>query len=162
LVLQGKFGDAVEEYQKVLHVTPDDQVVHNDLGVAYAAQGDMTEAVTHFAQAMRIEPNSTDAYRNITLALAKQSDSEKAIHLAELSCEITSFKNPFLLNSLAAEYAAAGRFSEAVTTAEKALQSTQSLGDQKLSVEIQDRLQSYRQGRPYTQPASKQPPAKKR
>lgn len=162
LVLQGKFGDAVEEYQKVLHVTPDDRVVHSDLGVAYAAQGDMTEAVTHFAQAVRIEPNFTDAYRNIILALAKQSDSEKAIRLAELSCKITNFKNPFLLNSLAAEYAAAGRFSEAVTTAEKALQSAQSLGYQKLSVEIQDRLQSYRQGRPYTQPASKQPSAKER
>ncbi len=158
LVLQGKFGDAVEEYQKVLQVTPDDQVVHNDLGVAYAAQDDMTEAVTHFAQAVRIEPNFTDAYRNIIHALAKQSDSEKAIHLAELSCKITNFQNPFLLASLAAEYAAAGKFSQAVSAAEKALVLAQSLGHEELMEEIQARLRSYRENRPYTQPVPEQPP----
>jgi Flp pilus assembly protein TadD len=136
-------------------MTPDDQVAHNDLGVAYAKHGDMAEAVTHFAQAMKIEPNFTDAYRNIIHALAKQSDSEKAIHLAELSCKITDFKNPFLLADLAASYAAAGRFAEAVTAAEKALQLVQSLGDQKLTEEIQVRLRSYRENRPYTKPASK-------
>jgi spermidine synthase len=155
LVLQGKFGDAVEEYQKVLQVTPDDQVVHNDLGVAYAAQGDMTEAVTHFAQAVRIEPNFTDAYHNIVSALAKQSGSEKAIHLAELSCKITNFKNPSLLNSLAAEYAAAGRFSEAVAIAEKALDLAQSSGQNQLADEIKDHLRSYRTSQPYIRPLPK-------
>jgi spermidine synthase len=155
LAHQGKLEDAVEEYQKVLQLTPDDMVAHNGLGTVFLQQGNITEAVTHFAQAIRIESNYTGAYNNLAYILAQQSDSEKAIHLAELSCKITDFKNPFLLTLLATKYAAAGRFSEAINTDEKALDLAQSSGKNQLADEIKKHLRSYRVSQPYIEPSPK-------
>jgi hypothetical protein len=53
------------------------------------------------------------------------------------------------MDTLAAAYAAAGRFAEAVETAEKAIKLATSANDKKLTLEIQKRLQLYRAGQPY-------------
>ena len=44
----------------------------------------------------------------------------QAVQLAERACELTHYGQPVFLGTLAAAYAEAGRFPEAVTTAEKA------------------------------------------
>ena len=46
----------------------------------------------------------------------------EAVRLAEQACQLSDRKLPTCLNTLAAAYAEAGRFAEAVTTAKKAIQ----------------------------------------
>ena len=94
---------------------------------------------------------------NFRHILELQRNSKEAIRLAKQACDATNHENPFLLVDLAASYAAAGRFPEAAATLEKALQPAQSLGDQRLTEEIQDRLKSYKQGKLYTQSVPEQP-----
>jgi spermidine synthase len=53
------------------------------------------------------------------------------------------------LDTLAAAYAAAGRFAEAVAAAERAVPLAESGGQAELARRIQSRLELYRAGRPY-------------
>jgi hypothetical protein len=67
---------------------------------------------------------------------------------------LTDFRDALLLDTLAAAYAAAGRFSEAVTTVEEAVKLAK---DDESRQEFQERLNLYKAHKPYIQPARKPP-----
>ena len=72
--------------------------------------------------------------------------------LALRTCELADYQDPGFLDTLAAAYAGAGRFADAVATAEKAVQIIAS-GDKKERLQkVRERLELYRQGKPYRQP----------
>jgi hypothetical protein len=79
----------------------------------------------------------------------KLRNGAEAVQLAEQACELTNYKRPELLGTLAAAYAAAGRFSDAVTAAEDGLELAQSSGLEGLSEEIQENLSLYKAEQPY-------------
>jgi len=82
---------------------------------------------------------------------SKVRDAAKAIKLAEHAAQLTEYQDPEVLDSLAAAYAAAGQFEKAVTTAHAALALSDS--DEQLAGQIRERLQLYKQEKPYLQPA---------
>ena len=61
---------------------------------------------------------------NLAWILAASADPQvrngpEAVLLAERACKLTDYKKPLLVGTLAAAYAEAGRFPEAVATARK-------------------------------------------
>ena len=60
--------------------------------------------------------------------------------------------DPFVLDTLAAAYAALGRFEEASSTAQEALAQAEERGNAQLAAEIQARIELYALGRPYVEP----------
>jgi spermidine synthase len=79
----------------------------------------------------------------------KFRNPEEAIRLAERACELTSYENAGLVDTLAAAYAAAGRFPDAVKTTERAIDLAESANQQQLADEIKKRLELYKTGQPY-------------
>ena len=75
----------------------------------------------------------------------------KAVELAQHTCELTGYKDPSLLDTLAVAYAAAGRFDEAKATAEKALNIAKETGRENLAVAIQERIKLYQANQQYRQ-----------
>jgi len=71
------------------------------------------------------------------------------VSLAQRACELTGNKVPGQLDTLAVAYGAAGRFSEAVTTAQKAIELGRSAGQTQFVAEVEARLELYRSGRAY-------------
>ena len=65
---------------------------------------------------------------------------------------MTGGKAPECLDCLAAAYAAAGRFPEAVETAQKAIQAASSSGRSELAKAIEARIELYRNNHPYREP----------
>jgi spermidine synthase len=61
----------------------------------------------------------------------------------------TSYQQPEALDTLAAAYAEAGNFTEAISSAERAAELARTSGRTDLAREIQQRLALYRQGQPY-------------
>jgi hypothetical protein len=57
------------------------------------------------------------------------------------------------LDTLAAAYAEAGRFGEAIKTASQAIDLATAAGDEKLAQIIRGRVVLYRQGVPYREPS---------
>ncbi len=78
-------------------------------------------------------------------------NANKAIEFAQHACELTGYNEAEFLDTLAAAYAAAGRFEEAKATAEKALRSQRSSGREDLAGEIEKRIKLYEAGQPYRQ-----------
>jgi spermidine synthase len=83
----------------------------------------------------------------------KNRNGVEAVKLAELACKQTDYQNPFALDTLAAAYAAAGRYPDAVRTAEKALLLVpENVRQSKLAMEMRDRLLLYKSGKIYIAP----------
>lgn len=76
-------------------------------------------------------------------------DPQQAVQLAERACKLTSGENPTILDTLAAAYASANRFTEAVATAESAIELANSSGQKETAEQIRKRLQSYKNNQPY-------------
>ena len=79
-------------------------------------------------------------------------DGREAVALAERAAEMTAYKNPEVLATLAAAHAEAGAFSEAVDVATTALELAESAGETRLSESIRVQLQGYSARRPYRNP----------
>ncbi|MFA5252008.1 MAG: tetratricopeptide repeat protein, partial [Phycisphaerae bacterium] len=127
---------------------------HYYLGQVLVQSGKIDEAITHFEDALRQKPDWIEPMNNLAwlLAVSKETtihNPTKAVGVAWRACELTNYRRPDLLDTLAAAYAAAGDFSKAVETAEKALGLCQSPGLNSLKKEIESRLVLYKAGKPY-------------
>src|SRR2546426_646293 len=74
-----KLAEAVEHYQRALHIKPEHADAHNNLGNALAQQGKLAEAIEHYQQALHIKLDSAEAHNNWGLALANQGQYAEAI-----------------------------------------------------------------------------------
>jgi tetratricopeptide (TPR) repeat protein len=137
---------AVRHLEQALRLDAKYVRAHNDLGAVLRLQGKPAEAIRHFRQALAARPDEGDALYNLASALTAEGAFEEAIQLAERASRLTDRKDAAVLDVLAAAYAGAGRFDEAVATARAALAllPTQS----ELAISIQRRLDLYTQGRP--------------
>ena len=146
--------------KKVSQVLPDDPVAHNARALALTQQGELDKAIMHFREAIRLRPDWVNPMNNLAWIFATHKETkfrnrEEAIRLAERACELTKYEKPDLLDTLAAAYAAAGRFADAVATAEKALNLARSSQQKELIRQIQNRLHFYKLSQPYVEPSPK-------
>ena len=159
LVRLGRLPEAIDQYEQVLRIKPDFVKARYSLGNTLVRLGRLTEAIEQYEQALRIKPNYAEVENNLawllaTLAPADGGDPARAVTLAERACKLTNNQAAEDLDTLAVAYAAAGRFSDAITAAQKAIGLARSAGQTQLAGEIETRLKLYRAGRAYHAPAS--------
>jgi len=68
------------------------------------------------------------------------------VQFAERACQLTNYGDARFLDVLGAAYARAGRFDDAVTTAENAVQLARAASQDELARDIESRLVVYRDG----------------
>jgi Tfp pilus assembly protein PilF len=161
LAAQGKLDDAIGHYRRAVAIAPQQPRAHVNLGRALSARGAQEEAVRHFRQAVELAPDDPALLNGIAWILATHPDggvaeAEEAIGLAELATGLTEDRDPRVLDTLAAAYAAAGRFDLAVTTAEKALALAESSGFDQAADRIRQRLRGYDRQTPHREPVRMQ------
>lgn len=154
LAKQGKLVEAIQHWQQLVQLNPQEWVLHSNLGTAYRRLGKLDKAIMHWEQALRLKPDHVNVINKLAWLFATNEnpqyrDSVRAVELAERGCKLTAYKEPRLLDTLAAAYAEAGRFDEAVRTAERALELAKLLGEGQLAGNIDKRLKLYRQGQAY-------------
>ncbi|MHC4457477.1 MAG: tetratricopeptide repeat protein [Planctomycetota bacterium] len=147
-------ADVIKYYSAVLRINPNDAGAHYYLGKAFAEQNRMKEAVKHYQQAVRLKSNWPDALNSLAWVYATNKNSElrngaAAVRLAQRACELTVYKNVNILDTLAAAYAEAGNFTEAVKTAQTALELAISSSQDSLAEKIRKRLQLYKAHKTY-------------
>ncbi len=79
----------------------------------------------------------------------KPRDGQQALELAERACRLTESKQAYMVGTLGAAYAEAGRFAEAVAAAEKAKVLAEQANDQEVAAMNLKLLSLYRSGQPY-------------
>ena len=157
LLQAGKPQEAISYLEQAVRVDPNSSVTQYKLGNALLQSGKARDAIRQYEQALRVNPNYIEAQNNLALALATLSpkdggDPIRAVALAERACDATSHRVAACMDTLAAAYAAAGRFAEAIATAEQAIELARSAGQTQLQSQIEARLKSYLAGHDRREP----------
>jgi tetratricopeptide (TPR) repeat protein len=124
---QQKWSEAAELFGKTLQKRSNDPNAHYQFAVALIHLRRTREAMAHYASALLIQPDFPDALDGLSWILATAQDQTfrngtEAVRMAEMACQLTNRKDAQKLKTLAAAYAEAGRYAEAVTTMEDALE----------------------------------------
>jgi tetratricopeptide (TPR) repeat protein len=131
-------------------------LTHVALGLAFATERLYSEALQSFRTAIEIDPEQSVPYNEAAWILATAKDSSirngsEAIRLAEKACELTQWQRVAFVGTLDTAYAEAGRFNDAIATAEKVMR----LGEEKrqgyLAELARQRMELYKQGKPFRQ-----------
>ena len=157
LTRKGRTDEAIIYYRKALQINPDDAESLDLLAAALLRKGQLDEALTHLQKALAIQPDYTAAQQNLGRAawvLATSPDPSvrnglKAVELARQAGELSGGKDPVILGTLAAAYAEAGNFPEAIATARHALQLAVSQNNGIVAAALQTELESYLAGSPF-------------
>jgi len=80
---------------------------------------------------------------------AEFRDGAKAVENATKACELTTWKNAWFVNTLAAAYAEAGDFNSAVKWQKKAIDLLDKASCSGYPVDFEARLKLYQSGKPY-------------
>jgi len=149
LLEQRKFREAVEALNKALEIYPEHINARYNLGLALWSLGKTEPAVQEYRKILSVKPNWAIPANSIAWILAtdrnkKLRNGDESVQWALIACKNDGGKNPEYLDTLAAAYAEAGRFEEAVRTARKSLNLARSAGDADLAEEVEKRLQLYK------------------
>ena len=154
LALQGDLTNAIQYLQRAVQLSPDSAEAYGKLGVALSQQGRTADAVSCYRESVRLKPDQVPACNNLAWLLATYPDAQlrngpEAVRLAEHACELTAYKQPMLIGTLAAAYAEAGRFSDATNAACKAIALASAASSAELADKNRKLLELYRSGQAY-------------
>ena len=154
---QSKYEEAIKDYSKAIELFAKYPSAHANRGFALRQLGRSEEAVADFEKALAFDPGSQEIANDAAWLLATCSDPKirnpkRAIELAEFACQAANRKEGSYLDTLAAAYAAAERFDDAVKVGEEALEL---LKTDNQAVEVHARLELYRAKKPYVETIEK-------
>ena len=162
-----KDGEAIESLSLALQMNEDakkssrktlPEVIEADanfsLGLILDRQGKSAEAVQRYRQALQVKGDFVGAANNLAWILASSPNGElrngtEAVKLAELACDLTKYQTPIFMGTLAAAYAEAGRFSEAVTMAKRARDRASEERQNDVAKRNDDLMRLYQSGKPF-------------
>ena len=159
LASKGRLEDAIPYFQKAVEIDPDFAEAHQFLGAAlYYARGRVQEALAQWREALRVRPDFLPALNEAARVMATSSEAParngpEAVKLAEHAVELSGGQEAIYLDTLAAAYAEAGRFDEAVETARRGLEIATHRGQSQLREGLAARLGLYEARKPYRDPS---------
>jgi tetratricopeptide (TPR) repeat protein len=145
-------------------IDPQFEEARNKAAYSLGQQGDFAGAIACYRLALKTHPRSPVLLNNLAFLLAtcpdtSQRNGPEAVRLAEKACQLTHYRTPLLVGTLAAAYAETGRFDDAIWMALKASALASESGDQVLLQRNQELLELYRVHKPYQDPTEKLVPA---
>jgi spermidine synthase len=154
LLRQGRIKEAHETYQKLVPLMPATAEGCRDLADMLAEGQQYAEALHYYCEALRLKPDFDAALNNLAMfrASCKQPEfrnGQEAVQLAQAACRLSGRRNPSYLGTLAAAYAEAGQFGDAVKTIQEALALARASGANELIPIQTQMLQQFRAGKPY-------------
>lgn len=81
-------NDTIEIYNKLLQYTPYNSTVHNNLGMAYSAEGDFETAMAHYDDALKFDPDYYFAHMNKANCYFYQYKLDETIECAKKALEL--------------------------------------------------------------------------
>jgi tetratricopeptide (TPR) repeat protein len=149
-----QYEESERELRRGLELVPRSASGHTNLAGVLLAQQHVADAIAEYRLALEISPDLLEPIASLAWVLATSPDAAvrkpaEAIQLAERGAALTDRRDVTVLDTLAAAYAAAGRYADAVTTERTALGIVEKAGATSAAEAIRARLELYRKNRPY-------------
>jgi tetratricopeptide (TPR) repeat protein len=164
LLQQGRWQESIAHYEQALRLNPTLAEAHQNLatacfqhGLDLERAGRIPDAVSQYELALAQIPDFPEALQHrawiaATDARPELRDGAQAVAMAARACELTGQKRASMLLTLAAAYAEAGRFGDALNTVNKAEEVAVSQGQKGLEAEAGRLRAAFAAGRPFHQP----------
>jgi tetratricopeptide (TPR) repeat protein len=156
---QQQWNESAELLGKVLEKRGNDANAHCQFAIALTHLQRTREAMSHFASALLIQPDFPDALDGLSWILATAQNpafrnGTEAVRMAERACALTNRKEAQKLKTLAAAYAEAGRYEDAVSSMQTALEAGSRMTASTTN-EMQSMLTTFKAGKPWRDPEIK-------
>jgi len=153
LAQSGRIAAATSHLETAIILKPDASSYYG-LAVVYGAQFRHRDAINTYKKALERDPNATASLNNLAWILATHPNAElrdgrAAVEFAERACKVSDDKEPMLLGTLAAAYAEASRFEDAIRTGEQARDLAEHSGLREVASRNAQLVEQYRSRRPY-------------
>jgi tetratricopeptide (TPR) repeat protein len=153
--LYGDKGDddkAIADYDQAIRLDPNLAPAYVNRGSAYLAKEGYDKAIADYDETIRLDPNYALAYKRLAWLLgtcpqASFRSGKKAVEYAIKACDLSKWKDPSSVETLAAAYAEAGDFDLAIKWEMKYLE-TSNLSE-KDAADAKSRLALYQVHKPY-------------
>jgi tetratricopeptide (TPR) repeat protein len=144
--------EALGFFRNTIRQAPDSPNAHEQLVNCLCRLHRYQEALTACSEGLRVDPYNYFTLNNFAWIRATGEDSlrngAEAVAAAERACALSSYSNAQIIGTLAAAYAEAGRFPEAVRTAQRACEVAKGHGQQELAAKNAQLMELYRTGQP--------------
>tara|TARA_B100000809_G_scaffold247813_1_gene277248 strand:+ start:4072 stop:5736 length:1665 start_codon:yes stop_codon:yes gene_type:complete len=155
---------AIEEFSRVIEIDKKSWIALYSRGDTQLNIGKHKEAISDYNVALQLKQDSEGLLNNFAWVLATSPvdelrDGKRAVELALKACELSEYKKPHILSTLAAAYAETGDFESAIKWSSKAVE----LSPEEIQDQLKDELKSYKKGKPFRELKEDEegPPVKK-
>jgi tetratricopeptide (TPR) repeat protein len=150
----GKWDEATNQFSAAVSSQPKNPLLYCQVAAALNSLHRTKEAIASYTEALRLQPDLSDALCQLAWIRAASSqaqfrDGAEAVRLAERACELTGYKEPLRVGILAAAYAEAGKFDQAVAMAGKARELALASGQTELAEQNRQRIALFTARQPY-------------
>ena len=157
LVQQEQWSEAAALFTKTVTAATADPNLRCQFAKALAHLHKTREAMSQFASALLLQQDLPEALSGLSWILATDADpqvrnGDQAYAMAERACELTGRKDAEKLKTLAAACAESGRFSQALSDAQAALDLASKNGQRAVTDECRLMLGAFRAGKPWREP----------
>jgi tetratricopeptide (TPR) repeat protein len=148
----GQDGEAEVQFREAIRLAPEYAEAHANLASLLLRAGRLTEALQQFDATVRLKPGLVAPQLGMAWILATHPDDgvrdpARAIALCEALPPLARNEDWAVLDTLAAAYAAAGRFPDAVRAQQKAISLLRASGA--VTSTLEERLTLYENGKPF-------------
>jgi tetratricopeptide (TPR) repeat protein len=143
LEVTGHRQEAIEQLTLGLQIAPKNADGHNIYGVILAREGKLDKAIAELQQAVALSPTSAECHYNLGRAFAASNRFTEALSEIEVATKVTGGREPAILQMLAAMYSETGKYQQAVTIAQQALEIAEKQQNSDLATALRANLDRY-------------------
>jgi len=126
--LQDDYSKAIEYYQKVIQIKPNNPDVYSNLGVSYSALGQYQQAIEYYQKAIQINSNYVNAYNNLSVVYCTLGQFQQAIEYGQKALHLDP-DYALAYNNLGNAYNELGQYQQAIEYIKKAIELDPNLAD---------------------------------
>jgi tetratricopeptide (TPR) repeat protein len=147
LAEQGQFEEALADLNEAVEVVPVRFIARTNRGFTYELMGEYDKAIADYRDNYHMLARNNLAWLLATCPDERFRGTTEAVETAGSLCQATRNREGMFLDTLAAAYAEAGRFDDAVKTQELALKDKSFVN--RYGDDARKRLQLYKDRKPY-------------
>jgi Flp pilus assembly protein TadD len=150
----GNLDDGIAHFQTALQLKPDYDEARNNMGILINERNRILKLLAQRRELLRSHSDNVallndTAWRLATNPNASFRNGGEAVALAERAVQLTGAEQPAILGTLAAAYAEANRFSEAVKAAQAAVELATKQNKQELARSLESKIRLYESKTPF-------------